>query len=126
MRCTCCCLCRDYRAIDDLDHYETEGLDESFVDDADIEERADARQQADAYLNRRDGRRRRRAGRVPIAFAEDSDSEERPSRRRRVQDELAEEEDEVGDGAMQPQIDQHAIFMNTQLNECSSMRAAVL
>mmetsp|Transcript_4434 Transcript_4434/g.10091 ORF Transcript_4434/g.10091 Transcript_4434/m.10091 type:complete len:197 (-) Transcript_4434:425-1015(-) len=76
----------DYRAIDAMDHYGEEGIDDAFADQRSEGQLAVDRRAADAELDRRD-RRRARGQRLPGALAagdeEDDVEEARRARRRR-------------------------------------------
>ncbi|XRB03866.1 DNA replication licensing factor MCM8 subunit [Pycnococcus provasolii] len=76
----------DYRAIDAMDHYGEEGIDDAFADQRSEGQLAVDRRAADVELDRRD-RRRARGQRLPGALAagdeEDDVEEARRARRRR-------------------------------------------
>ena len=89
--------------MEHLDYYEEDGLDASFMDDATMEARRDARAAAEAAMAQRDRREGRVTGQrrgLPAALlAEDEsevEAEARPRRRRRVEEAQAGEDVLVG------------------------------
>ncbi|KAL6769494.1 MCM2 [Auxenochlorella protothecoides x Auxenochlorella symbiontica] len=82
----------DYRPMEHLDRYETEGLDTAFIDDATMEARMDARAAAEAALARRDRQEGRltghRRGLIAALAGDESDVDDgdRPRRRRRLEE----------------------------------------
>ncbi|KAM4799872.1 DNA replication licensing factor MCM2 [Urocitellus parryii] len=85
---------RDYRAIPELDAYETEGL---ALDDEDVEElTASQREAAERVMRQRDREAGRGLGRMRRGLLYDSDEEEdeRPARKRRQVERATEEGDE--------------------------------
>ncbi|UPR01936.1 minichromosome maintenance protein [Chloropicon primus] len=73
---------RDYRRIEQLDRYDSEGIDSQFEESALPEDQMRARLAAEEALQRRD-QRRRRGRRLPGALDEDEDDDLRPRRRAR-------------------------------------------
>jgi len=75
---------RDYRRIEQLDRYDSEGIDSQYEESALPEDQMRARMAAEQALQRRD-QRRRRGRRLPGALDEDEDDEDdlRPRRRAR-------------------------------------------
>jgi len=73
---------RDYRRIEQLDRYDSEGIDSQFKESALPEDQMRARMAAEEALERRD-QRRRRGRRLPGALDEDEDDDLRPRRRAR-------------------------------------------
>ena len=73
---------RDYRNLEHLDRYESEGIDSQFEESALPEDQMRARLAAEAELERRD-QRRRRGRRLPGALEGDEDDDLRPRRRAR-------------------------------------------
>lgn len=73
---------RDYRRIEQLDKYDSEGIDSQYEESALPEDQMRARMAADEALERRD-QRRRRGRRLPGALDEDEDDDLRPRRRAR-------------------------------------------
>ncbi|KAG3295209.1 minichromosome maintenance complex component 2 [Ictidomys tridecemlineatus] len=88
---------RDYRAIPELDAYETEGL---ALDDEDVEElTASQREAAERVMRQRDREAGRGLGRMRRGLLYDSDEEdeERPARKRRQVERATEEGEEDED-----------------------------
>ena len=73
---------RDYARIEQLDRYDSEGIDSQFEESALPEQQMRARMAAEEALERRD-QRRRRGRRLPGALDEDEDDDLRPRRRAR-------------------------------------------
>ena len=87
----------DYKAIPALDRYESDDLTNEEVDELTYEQRA----VAERAMRKRDLESTRRGGRLPAALLspEDEEEPERPRRRRRIAENLANGLDEDGDDA---------------------------
>lgn len=89
-------MAADYRAIDHLDRYESEGLDEEPEEELDEDLQFAARRNAEREMDAREGRE----GRLPRALEEDDDEyfRDRRDRRRRqrgVSPALSEQEEDI-------------------------------
>lgn len=100
----------DYRAMEHLDRYEREGIDDQFIDDVTEEERFAARLAAERELADRDVLEGRLTGRrrgLPAALEEELDEDvRRPRRRRRLEEAQAGMDEDEDLGEVEIDLDQ--------------------
>ena len=98
---------RDYKAVEALDHYEADGMDEDVEEPLDLEEQQAARQAAEEAMARRDNAAGIGMGaRMPELLRDDDNDEdgERPRRRRRLDGPAASGDTEGGAGDYEEEV----------------------